>query len=62
MHCNGASTIGHSLVGNALVHYENLTAAGMICHPEVRFLRGDRKTRPDFLIAEYLALAICTAS
>ena len=24
----------------------------MICRPEVRFLRGDRKTRPDFLIAD----------
>ncbi len=46
----GASTIGHSLVGNALVHY--LTAAGIICRPEVRFLHGDRKTRPDFLIAD----------
>jgi hypothetical protein len=33
-----------------LVHY--LTAAGMICRPEVRFLCGDRKTRPDFLIAD----------
>jgi hypothetical protein len=50
MHCNGASTIGHSLVGNAMVHY--LTAAGMICRPEVRFLRGDRKTRPDYLVAD----------
>ncbi len=33
-----------------MVHY--LTAAGMICRPEVRFLRGDWKTRPDFLIAD----------
>ncbi len=24
----------------------------MICRLEVRFLRGDRKTRPDFLIAD----------
>ncbi len=64
MHCNGASTIGHvhsrelargqlpAMPCNwpSLVHY--LTAAGMICRPEVRFLRGDRKTRPDFLIAD----------
>lgn len=48
MHCNSASTLGHSLVGNAMVHY--LTLAGMVCRPEVRFLRANRKTRPDYLV------------
>jgi hypothetical protein len=48
MHCKSASTLGHSLVGNAMVHY--LTAAGMVCRPEVRFLCANRKRRPDYLV------------
>jgi hypothetical protein len=31
-----------------MVHY--LTLAGMVCRPEVRFLRANRKTRPDYLV------------
>ena len=50
MHCNGASTDGHSLAGNAMVHH--LTAGGMVCHPEVSFLSADRKKRPDFMILD----------
>jgi hypothetical protein len=42
--------MGHSLVGNALVHH--LSAVGMMCHPEVRFLGADRKTRPDYMVLD----------
>ena len=48
MHNQGASSVGHLLVGTAIAHH--LTAAGMSCRPEFRFLREDRQLRPDFLV------------
>jgi len=50
MHCNGASTAGHALVGEAIAHH--LIAAGLSVNYESEHLKPARKQRPDLLIVD----------
>ena len=58
MHCNGASTAGHNLVGKAISHH--LVAAGISVNVESQDLKPNRRNRPDFLVFDAQAQRFLT--
>ena len=58
MHCNGASSAGHGLVGCAIAHH--LRAAGVAVNFESQHLKPSRRTRPDLLVFDATAKRLLT--
>jgi hypothetical protein len=58
MHCNGAFSAGHGLVGCAIAHH--LRAAGVAVNFESQHLKPSRRTRPDLLVFDATAKRLLT--
>jgi hypothetical protein len=58
MHCNGAFSAGHGLVGCAIAHH--LRAAGVAVNFESQHLKPSRRTRPDLLVFDATAKRFLT--
>jgi hypothetical protein len=58
MHCNGAFSAGHGLVGCAIAHH--LRAAGVAVNFESQHFKPSRRTRPDLLVFDATAKRFLT--